>query len=214
MSELQAFLTLGFRHITDLAAMDHILFLLALAAIYRARDWRRSLWVISAFTAGHSVTLALAVTGAVVLPTALIEFLIPLTIVATCIENLLVADRARAWWGGRYRPVFAGVFGLVHGAGFANYLRSLFVAPIAIPLFGFNVGIELGQLVVLALAAGALAGLDRCVGAVAPTQRSPLRLRVVAGSAGGALRAPRWGSQGGPRGPAPAPGGRRRGGGR
>src|SRR5207245_1974576 len=80
-----------------------------------------------------------------------IEFLIPLTIVATCIENLLVADRARAWWGGRYRPVFAGVFGLVHGAGFANYLRSLFVAPIALPLFGFNVGIELGQLVVLAL---------------------------------------------------------------
>src|SRR2546426_799277 len=148
MSELQAFLTLGFRHITDLAAMDHILFLLALAAIYRARDWRRSLWVISAFTAGHSVTLALAVTGAVALPTALIEFLIPLTIVATCIENLLVRDRARAWWGGRYRPVFAGVFGLVHGAGFANYLRSLFVAPIAIPLFGFNVGIELGQVVV------------------------------------------------------------------
>src|SRR2546425_13293964 len=140
MSELRAFIPLGFRHIADFEAMDHILFLLALAAIYRARDWRNSLWVISAFTIGHSVTLALAVTGAVALPTALIEFLIPLTIVATCIENLLVRDRARAWWGGRYRPVFAGVFGLAHGAGFANYLRSLFVAPIAIPLFGFNLG--------------------------------------------------------------------------
>src|SRR5439155_11266392 len=193
MSDLQAFLTLGFRHIPDLAAMDHILFLLALAAIYRARDWRRSLWVISAFTAGHSVTLALAVTGAVVLPTALIEFLIPLTIVATCIENLLVADRARAWWGGRYRPVFAGVFGLVHGAGFANYLRSLFVAPIALPLFGFNVGIELGQLVVLALAAGALGLLDRGIAALprAPAV-SHLRFRVVAVSAFVALVAARW----------------------
>src|SRR2546422_161952 len=148
---LHAALPIWFRHITDLAAMDHILFLLALAAIYRGRDWRRSLWVISAFTIGHSATLALAVTGAVVLPTALIEFLIPLTIVATCVENLLVRDRARAWWGGRYRPVFAGVFGLVHGAGFANYLRGLFVAPIALPLFGFNLGIELGQIAVLAL---------------------------------------------------------------
>src|SRR3989442_13387929 len=206
MSELQAFITLGFRHITDLAAMDHILFLLALAAIYRARDWRRSLWVISAFTAGHSVTLALAVTGAVALPTALIEFLIPLTIVATCIENLLVRDRARAWWGGRYRPVFAGVFGLVHGAGFANYLRGLFVAPIALPLFGFNVGIELGQLVVLALAAGALAGLDRCVGAVAPRAGSPLRVRVVAASAAGSPPPPPWGTAPGPRRHAPRPG--------
>src|SRR3989441_211181 len=111
MSELRAFIPLGFRHIADFEAMDHILFLLALAATYRARDWRNSLWVISAFTIGHSVTLGLAVTGAVALPAALVEFLIPLTIVATCVENLLVRDRAHAWWGGRYRPVFAGAFG-------------------------------------------------------------------------------------------------------
>src|SRR5207247_8616881 len=82
MSELQAFLTLGFRHITDLAAMDHILFLLALAAIYRARDWRRSLWVISAFTAGHSVTLAVDVSGAVGIRTAFMALLIPLALTA------------------------------------------------------------------------------------------------------------------------------------
>ncbi len=192
MSELQAFITLGFRHIADFEAMDHILFLLALAAIYRARDWRNSLWVISAFTVGHSVTLGLAVTGAVVLPAMLVEFLIPVTIVATCVENLLVRDRAHAWWGGRSRPVFAGVFGLVHGAGFASYLRSLFVAPIAVPLFGFNVGIELGQVVVLALTAGALAGFDRCVGAVAPRFGSPLRLRVVTVSLLVAIVAARW----------------------
>src|SRR3989442_9237030 len=179
MSEVAVFLVLGFRHLTDFGAMDHILFLRALAAIYRLPDWRRSVWVITAFTVGHSVTLALAVTGALALPTRLIEFLIPVTIVATCVENLVVRDRARAPWGGRYRPVFASVFGLVHGAGFANYLRSLFVAPIAVPLFGFNLGIELGQIVVLALAAGALAGLDRCLGALAPRARSPLRLRVV-----------------------------------
>jgi len=193
VSELTAYVTLGFRHITDLEAMDHILFLLALAAIYRLRDWRDSLWVVTAFTVGHSVTLALAVTGALILPIQLIEFLIPITIVATCVENLVVRDRQQALWGGRYRPVFAGVFGLVHGAGFANYLRSLFVDQIALPLFGFNLGIELGQLVVLVLAAGGLAVVDRAFAlATARPRGGVLRLRVVAVSGFVALIAARW----------------------
>ena len=182
MSELVTFAQLGVRHIVDVGAMDHILFLVALAAIYRFRDARNALWVITAFTIGHSITLALAVTGALDLPSALIEFLIPVTIVITGIENLLVSDRTRAPWGGRYRPVFAGVFGLVHGAGFANYLKALFVEPIAVPLFGFNVGIELGQLVVLGAAALSLAGLDRLIAALrVPSARWPaLRVRIVA----------------------------------
>src|SRR3954471_16406990 len=136
MSELVTFIHLGFRHIVDLAALDHVLFLLAVAAIYRGRDWRDALWVISAFTAGHSITLALAVTGALRLPTPLIEFLIPVTIVVTGIENIVVRSRERAFLQGRYRPMFAGIFGLVHGAGFANYLTSLFSGSIAVPLFG------------------------------------------------------------------------------
>jgi len=74
-SELFTFMQLGFRHITNLEAMDHILFLLALAAICRPKDWRNALWVVTAFTVGHSITLALAVTGAMVLqatiPTAI-----------------------------------------------------------------------------------------------------------------------------------------------
>ena len=182
MSELISFIHLGFRHITDLEAMDHILFLVALAAIYRGSDWRDSLWVITAFTAGHSITLALAVTGALRLPTPLIEFLIPLTILVTGLENLIVRHRTRAPLGGRYRPLFAGIFGLVHGAGFANYLRSLFSGSIVLPLFGFNMGIELGQLVVLALAAVVLALLDRLIAAVrSPSAMPPAyRLRVVA----------------------------------
>jgi hypothetical protein len=185
VSELIAFVHLGFRHITDLAALDHMLFLLALAAIYRGRDWRDMLWVITAFTVGHSVTLALAVTGALRLPTSLIEFLIPVTILVTGLENILVRRRDRAPLGGGYRPMFAGVFGLVHGAGFANYLQSLFVGSIVVPLLGFNVGIELGQLVVLGLAALALAGLDRAIALLRAPEATPsvLRLRVVAVSA-------------------------------
>ena len=193
MSELGVFVTLGFRHIVDLEALDHILFLVALAATYRVRDWRDALWVVSAFTVGHSVTLAFAVTGALVLSPRLVEFLIPLTIVATCAENLVVREQRRIGWRGGYRPVFAAVFGLVHGAGFASYLRSLFVDRIALPLFGFNVGIELGQVVVLVLGAVALAALDRLL-ALAATRRgaSVLRWRVIAVSAAVALIAARW----------------------
>jgi hypothetical protein len=185
MSELIAFVHLGFRHITDLTALDHMLFLLALAAIYRGRAWRDVLWVITAFTVGHSVTLALAVTGALRLPTPLIEFLIPVTILVTGLENILVRRRNRALVGGGYRPVFAGVFGLVHGAGFANYLQSLFVGSIVVPLLGFNAGIELGQLVVLGLAGLALAGVDRALALLGSSGRTPsvLRMRVVAVSA-------------------------------
>jgi len=98
MSEFATFVQLGFRHIVDPQAMDHLLFLLALAAIYRVRDWRGSLWVVTAFTVGHSLTLALAVTHLVSFPTPVIEFLIPVTIVATGLENLLVRDRRAAPW--------------------------------------------------------------------------------------------------------------------
>jgi len=181
MSEFLTFAQLGFRHIVDIEAMDHILFLVALAAIYRFRDARNALWVVTAFTVGHSITLALAVTGRLNLPSALIEFLIPVTIVVTGVENIVVSDRTRAPWGGRYRPLFAGVFGLVHGAGFANYLKALFVERIAVPLFGFNVGIEVGQLVVLVAAAFVLAALDRAIATFRLS--NALRVRVVAVSA-------------------------------
>jgi len=196
VSELRAFLEVGFRHIVNPEAVDHLLFLLALAAIYRVRDWRDSLWVITAFTVGHSITLALAVTGVLALPAAWVEFLIPVTIVAAGLENVLVRDRARAPWGGRYRPVFAGVFGLVHGAGFADYLRSLFVDHIAVPLLGFNVGIELGQIAVLLIAFVALAALDRLLARLpllaGASAGGPFRLRVVTVSAAVTLVAARW----------------------
>ena len=192
-SELWSFIQLGFRHITDLQAMDHILFLVALAAIYRLSDWRSAVWVVTAFTAGHSVTLALAVTGALSLPAPLIEFLIPVTIVATCIENIAVGNRRRVFLHGHYRPVLAGVFGLVHGAGFANYLRELFQDRLALPLFGFNVGIEIGQVVVICTAALLLASADRIIAffrqpAVLPAHR----IRVLAVSSLVLVISARW----------------------
>jgi len=184
MSELPTYIRLGFGHITAIGAIDHILFLLALAAIYRPADWRKALWVVSAFTVGHSITLALAVAGVATLPAAVIEFLIPVTIVATCIENILVRERETAPLRGRYRPMLAGAFGLVHGAGFANYLRDLFASDIAVPLLGFNIGIELGQIVVLVLAGIALLMTDAVIRSFAQVNlRCALRLRTMAVSA-------------------------------
>jgi hypothetical protein len=194
LSELWAFLQVGFHHIVALDAADHILFLLVLATIYRGRDWRSAMWVISAFTVGHSITLALAVTDILVLPTRIVEFLIPVTIVATGIENLVLRDRAASGPRARHRPVFAGIFGLVHGAGFAGYLKSLFVSAIAVPLLGFNIGIELGQIVVLAGAAIVFFALDRVLRALARARPAidAFQFRLVGVSAVIAIVATGW----------------------
>lgn len=158
MIGLAEYLTLGFRHITDAAALDHLLFLTALVAPYRLRDWRHLVSVTAAFTAGHSLTLALAATDVLRFPAPLVEFLIPVTIVLAAFGNLRHLSDPPT---GAARAALAGVFGLVHGAGFATFLRSLFDGPIALPLLGFNLGIELGQLAVLAVALVAFAAVDR-----------------------------------------------------
>jgi len=194
MSELTTYMTLGFRHITDPNGADHILFLLVLAAIYRLKEWRGILGVVTAFTVGHSLTLALAVTGWLRLPTPIIEFLIPVTIVLTALENIVVQDSGHASRRRKYRPIFAAMFGLVHGAGFANYLQSLFVERIAVPLFGFNVGIELGQLVVLLMAFVGFVALDGLLGWVkrANWPMNAPRVRAVLVSGVVALIAAQW----------------------
>jgi hypothetical protein len=181
MSELWVFLRIGFQHIVALDAADHIFFLLALAAIYRGRNWRSAFWVITAFSIGHTISLALAVFDLLPVRESVIEFLIPVTIVLTGLENLVLRERAAA---GRHRPVFAGIFGLVHGAGFAGYLKSLFVANVAVPLFAFNVGIELGQIVLLVVAAVAFWAADRGLQAIARRRTiEAFQLRLVGVSA-------------------------------
>ena len=194
MSDFIAFFQIGFHHIVAWDAADHILFLLALAAIYRGRDWRAALAVIIAFTIGHSVTLLLAVTDVLILPTRIVEFLIPVTIVATGIENLIMRDKAAHGTGARHRPVFAALFGLVHGAGFAGYLKSLFMDQIAMPLFGFNVGIEAGQIVVLLAAAAIFLGFDGALRKLPRRYGWPdaFQLRLITVSAAITVVACRW----------------------
>lgn len=182
MSEFVLFVRVGFQHITDLAAIDHLLFLVALVAPYRARDWRHLLGVASAFTVGHSLTLALVATGTIRLPTSLIEFLIPVTIVAAGLENLRGPGLRPHGW---VRPVLAGGFGLIHGAGFAGFLGEMFSGDIALPLFAFNVGIELGQMALLMLGLAILTGVDRVLARTAPsTDIGPRRIATSLLAAG------------------------------
>lgn len=138
---------LGFEHITDVNGYDHMLFLLALCAAYFYADWKKILVLVTAFTVGHSITLALAVLEIIPINGAWIEFLIPVTIVATAGKNLIVKEEKSAV----FSYALALGFGLVHGMGFSNYLRSLLGNELLQPLFAFNIGLEAGQLLVVAL---------------------------------------------------------------
>jgi hypothetical protein len=155
MSEFQAYLQLGFEHITDPNGYDHILFVVALCAVYAFRDWKKVLILITAFTLGHSVTLALATLKLITYSSDVIELLIPITIFITALSNFSENNQVEAK-SPKLRYVLAASFGLIHGMGFSNYLRSLLgeQESIVMPLFAFNLGLELGQLVIVAIALG------------------------------------------------------------
>lgn len=145
---------LGLDHITDVNGYDHILFLLALCAAYRFSDWKSILILVTAFTMGHSLTLGLAVLNIIPVNGAWVEFLIPLTIFLTAGKNIFFAFR-----GGMQRLETSSIasyalalgFGLIHGMGFSNFLRSLLGDELLLPLFAFNVGLEAGQLIIVTL---------------------------------------------------------------
>lgn len=155
MSEFQAYLQLGFDHITDSNGYDHILFIMALCSVYTLIDWKKVIILVTAFTVGHSITLALATTGLVSVNPDWIELLIPVTIIITAILNFFykvpAASFNRQEKASGLRYPFALFFGLIHGLGFSNYLKALLgkEAEIFNPLLGFNVGLELGQLIIV-----------------------------------------------------------------
>lgn len=157
MTEFELYLRLGFEHISDLKGYDHILFVIALAAVYPLREWKHLLILVTAFTIGHSVTLALSTLGWVNVDADLIETLIPITIFITAALNIAERfakdpDKAlqRDW---RMKYALAIGFGLIHGLGFSNYLRAILGGEqsLVLPLFSFNVGLEVGQLVILVI---------------------------------------------------------------
>ena len=153
MSEFSLYFGLGREHILDVNGYDHILFVLALCALYSVHDWKKILILVTAFTIGHSVTLALATLEIVNVDAALIEFLIPLTIFVTSTANLFRSEQAISKTKVQMNYLFALFFGLIHGLGFSNFLRSLLGKDhnIISQLLAFNLGLELGQIIVVTL---------------------------------------------------------------
>jgi hypothetical protein len=157
MSEFALYFGLGKDHILDYVnGYDHILFVLALCAVYVVRDWKKILILVTAFTIGHSITLALATVGIISVATHLIEFLIPLTIFITAVSNLFRKEETIEYRNVQINYWFALGFGLIHGMGFSNYLKAILGKDQSIlsQLLAFNLGLELGQIIVVALFLG------------------------------------------------------------
>lgn len=154
MNTFELYFGLGKDHILDYAnGYDHILFVIVLCAVYVVRDWKKVLILITSFTLGHSITLALATLQIVQFDAALIEFLIPLTIFITAVANLFRSEASVAASPVQINYLFALFFGLIHGLGFSNYLREILGQQqnITVPLLAFNLGLELGQIIVVAI---------------------------------------------------------------
>ncbi|MCK4748485.1 MAG: HupE/UreJ family protein [Bacteroidales bacterium] len=152
MSLFELYFRLGIQHIADLKGYDHILFILILCAVYSVKEWKRVLILVTAFTLGHSLTLALATLDLIRIDTDVVEFLIPLTIFLTALANILTRKKNVTSTLHTLKYTAALFFGLIHGLGFSNYLRSLLGSEkgLLLPLFSFNVGIEVGQIMIVA----------------------------------------------------------------
>ncbi|MCD2423332.1 HupE/UreJ family protein [Niabella pedocola] len=148
MSSFWFYFVEGWRHIISLDALDHQLFILALAVIYTFKEWKQVLILVTAFTIGHSLTLALSVFDLIRVPSSWVEFLIPVTIVCTALWNVLRRNQFRQIRTNYFLALF---FGLIHGLGFANTIRMMLASDesVGTGLLGFNLGLEAGQVIVV-----------------------------------------------------------------
>lgn len=154
MNDFLFYIKIGWEHIISLDALDHQLFILVLVAAYSFKEWKSILILITAFTIGHSITLALSILDIIRLSSKLVEILIPITIFLTALDNIfLQKQQARLMKINYFLALF---FGLIHGMGFANTARVMISSEenIGVPLLGFNIGLELGQIVVVILISG------------------------------------------------------------
>jgi len=150
MNDFIFYLKMGLFHVLDFSAYDHILFLIVLAVVYQFKQWKKVLWLITLFTIGHSITLALSAFDIINFNTNLIEFLIPLTIFITGVINILTAKKGSVGKENK-NLIFGFIFGLVHGLGFSNYFKMMIGRDEEklIPLLEFAIGVEIAQLIIV-----------------------------------------------------------------
>ncbi|MDQ3844019.1 MAG: HupE/UreJ family protein [Bacteroidota bacterium] len=151
MVDFGFYFKLGWDHIISIDALDHLLFIFVLAAVYTLNEWRQVLILVTAFTIGHSITLALSTLDLIRIDSKLVEFLIPCTIIITAVTNLF--QKTFRTGAIRFNYFLALFFGLIHGLGFANTLRFMLARDQSLgwALFGFNIGLEAGQVMIVLL---------------------------------------------------------------
>lgn len=152
MSEFWIYFEIGMRHVLDIRAYDHVLFLIALTVPYAFKDWKRVLILISIFTIGHTLALILSVFGVVIVKANLIEFLIPITILVTAVFHLFTAGKSSKNESISIIGFITLFFGIIHGLGFASYFNSILGGSTSdklLPLLEFALGIEAAQIIVV-----------------------------------------------------------------
>tara|TARA_B110000881_G_scaffold220650_1_gene246539 strand:- start:6035 stop:6613 length:579 start_codon:yes stop_codon:yes gene_type:complete len=149
MQEFKTWFEIGFDHILNYQALDHILFVFALTIIYEIKMLKKIIILITAFTVGHTITLILSTLNVINFDQKIIEFTIPLTIAITSINNIISRNK-NLHKVGNTNYFIALFFGLVHGLGFSNYLKALLIGDsILLELFAFNIGVEVGQIIIV-----------------------------------------------------------------
>jgi hydrogenase/urease accessory protein HupE len=150
MEDFLLYFKMGLNHVLDFSAIDHILFLIVLAVVFSFKQWKKVLWLVTLFTLGHSLSLALSAFGIVEISVDLIEFLIPLTIFITGVINLFTAKKTSKGKE-NINLIFALFFGLIHGLGFSNYFKMMIgqEEDKVLPLVEFALGIEAAQVIIV-----------------------------------------------------------------
>ncbi|MEE9406435.1 MAG: HupE/UreJ family protein [Polaribacter sp.] len=150
MDDFILYFKMGLNHVLDFSAYDHVLFLIVLAVVFSINQWKKVLWLVTLFTIGHSITLALSAYGVLKIRMDLIEFLIPLTIFITGVINILTAKKSSSGKE-NINLIFAVFFGLIHGLGFSNYFKMMVgkEEDKLFPLVKFALGIEAAQIIIV-----------------------------------------------------------------
>lgn len=152
MTPFELYLRTGLEHILDIRGYDHILFVVVLCAAFEPNAWKKIIGLVTSFTIGHSVTLILASRELISVDSDLTELLIAITILVAAMSNLI--PKKTDFLSSKTFSLsflFAGMAGLVHGLGFSGYLKALLGGEesIVTPLFAFNVGLEIGQIIIV-----------------------------------------------------------------
>lgn len=152
MSDFWIYFQIGLKHVLDINAYDHVLFLIALTVPFAFKDWKRVLILVTIFTVGHTVALILSVFGVVIIKESLIEFLIPITILITALYNIFTAGKSTHKEGLGVVGAITLFFGIIHGLGFSNYFKAILSGSPSekmVPLLEFALGIEVAQIIVV-----------------------------------------------------------------